>query len=64
MLATLINRLLKPKCMLIHIFEIFFFYIQIQYDLLLLLLLLLSDLAVCMKTKHFIFLCFDENRVF
>jgi hypothetical protein len=50
--------------MLIHIFEIFFFYIQIQYDLLLLLLLLLSDLAVCMKTKHFIFLCFDENRVF
>jgi hypothetical protein len=43
--------------MLIHIFEIFFFYIQIQYDLLLL-LLLLRDLAVCMKTKHFIFLFF------
>jgi hypothetical protein len=56
MLATLINRLLKPKCMLIHIFEIFFFYIQIQYDLLL--LLLLRDLAVCMKTKYFIFLFF------
>jgi hypothetical protein len=55
-LATLINWLLKPKCMLIHIFEIFFFCIQIQYDLLL--LLLLRDLAVCMKTKHFIFLFF------
>ena len=59
---TLTNWLLKS---IIHaktcffsffLFEIFFFCIQIQYDLLL--LLLSRDLAVCMKTKHFIFLFF------
>jgi len=55
---TLINWLLKPKCMLkcIYIFFEVFFVIK-KYNMS---FLALRDLAVCMKTKVFFF----ENQVF
>jgi len=48
--VTLINWLLKPKCMLKHFFfEVFF--VVWKYDV----IFSLRDLAVCMKTKTFFF---------
>jgi len=49
--VTLINCILKPKCILIHIFEFLLLYENTIWFLLL--LLLSRDLAVCMKTKYF-----------
>jgi hypothetical protein len=49
-LVTLINWLLKPKCMLKHIYFFEVFFVVWKYDV----IFSLRDLVVCMKTKtHF-----------
>jgi len=48
--VTLINWLLKPKCMLIHIFEIFF--VIWKYNMIFL-LLFFRDLVICIKVIFF-----------
>jgi hypothetical protein len=50
-LVTLINWLLKPKCMLIHIFEIFF--VIWKYNMIFF-YLFFRNLAVCMKIIFFL----------
>jgi hypothetical protein len=52
-LVTLINWLLKPKYMLIHIFEIFFVIWKYNMNFI---YIFLRDLVVCMKTKNIFFL--------
>jgi hypothetical protein len=54
--VTLINWLLKPKCMLIHIFWNFLWYKKIQYDFFI--IIIFERLGRMHENKKYIFLMF------
>jgi hypothetical protein len=63
-IVTLINWLLKPKCVLIHILNFYFLYIYIYENTIWYIFERLGRMHENKLFYLFIYLCFAKNRVF